>query len=473
MEILGDMGSENSKADTHNELLIQGGEIASPEGVRRADVRVRGQLIAEIGLGLSPGRGAVVIDASEKLVMPGGIDPHTHLTPPFADDMTSGSAAALAGGITTLGTFSYMAQREEGRETLIEALRRMEEKVRHEAIADIILHPVVWPPSCATTEQLEAIMEAGQPSVKFFMLMKDFGSHISSMLEVMDAARELGLVVLLHCEDEALLKLAATRLRAQGKTSLRHYAESRPIVSEVAATQQAVSLCEATGAPTYIVHLSSARALRACRNPDTEGLPLYVETRPIYLHLTEERYASPEGPLYVGQPPLRSRGDLEALWDGLADGRIDVLATDHAPWTREQKLDPELHIERLRPGVNNLQVMLPMYYSEGVAKGRISLERFIETTATNPAKIFGLYPGKGVIREGSHADLVVWDTELTREIRGSEAHSKAGFSIYEGREVTGWPVLTIRRGEIVFEDGEVKGVPGSGRLLRREAWKPG
>jgi dihydropyrimidinase len=354
----------------------------------------------------------------------------------------------------------------------MEALTRMEGKVRREAIADIILHPVVWPPSCASREQLEAIKRAGQPSVKFFMLMKDFGSHMARMLEVMDVARELGLVVLLHCEDEALLKWAAARLRAPGKNSLRYYAESRPILSEVAATQQAVSLCEATGAPTYIVHLSSARALRACRNPDTEGLPLYVETRPIYLHLTEERYASSEGPLFVGQPPLRSREDLEALWKGLAGGIIDVLATDHAPWTREQKLDPELHIERLRPGVNNLQVMLPMYYSEGVAKGRLSLERFIETTVTNPAKIFGLYPRKGVIREGSHADLVVWDTELKKEIRGSDAYSKAGFSIYEGHEVTGWPVLTVRRGEIVFEDGRVKGAPGSGRLLRRDTWKP-
>jgi dihydropyrimidinase len=466
------MGSVHNGEEASNELLILGGEVAGPEGVRRADVRVRGQLIAEVAPDLHPGRGTVVIDASGKLVMPGGIDPHTHLTPPFVDDLTSGSAAALAGGITTLGTFSYMAQKDEGRETLMEALTRMEGKVRREAIADIILHPVVWPPSCASREQLEAIRGAGQPSVKFFMLMKDFGSHISRMLEVMDATRELGFVVMLHCEDEALLKWTAARLIAQGKTSLRHYAESRPIVSEVAATHQAVSLCEATGAPTYIVHLSSARALRACRNHDTEGLPLYVETRPIYLHLTEERYASPEGPLYVGQPPLRSREDLEALWEGLADGRIDVLATDHAPWTREQKLDPELHIERLRPGVNNLQVMLPMYYSEGVAKGRISLKRFIETTATNPAKIFGLYPRKGVIREGSHADLVVWDTELKKEIRGSEAYSKAGFSIHEGREVTGWPVLTIRRGEIVFEGGEVKGAPGSGKLLKRDTWQP-
>ncbi|UCH57994.1 MAG: amidohydrolase family protein [Candidatus Bathyarchaeota archaeon] len=454
------------------ELLIAGGEVAGPDGIRRADIRILGEFIAEVAPGLRPGRNARVIDASDRLILPGGIDPHTHLTPPFVDDLTSGSAAALVGGITTLGTFSYPASSGDERESLVESLVRMEEMVHREAIADIFLHPVLWPPSSASSGQLEAIRAAGQLSIKFFMLRRDFGATVSDLLGVMDAARDLGMVVLIHCEDDALLRLAAARLQAEGKSSLRYYAESRPVVSEVSATQQAVAFCEATGAPTYVVHLSSARALRACRNPDTRGLPLFVETRPIYLHLTEERYANVDGPLYVGQPPLRGPDDLEALWDGLTDGSIDVLATDHAPWTREQKLDPALDIENLRPGVNNLQVMLPMYFSEGVRMGRITVERFVETTSTNPARIFGLFPRKGVIQEGAYADVAVWDPSLKKTIRGSDMYSKAGFSIYEGWEVTGWPVLTIRRGEIVFEDEELKGVPGSGKLLRRDPWKP-
>jgi dihydropyrimidinase len=347
----------------------------------------------------------------------------------------------------------------------------MEARVNREAIADVILHSFIWPPSTASREQLQAILDAGQPSIKFFTLLKGFGASIKEVLEAMEVAGSLGVLVMMHCEDEALLNWAATHLRAQGKSSLRYYAESRPIVSEVAATQQVVALCEATKAPTYIVHISSARALKACRNDDTARLPLYVETRPIYLHLTEENYLSDEGPLYVGQPPLRSSSDVAALWSGLIEGQIDVLATDHAPWTREQKLDPKLDIEKLRPGIDNLQVMLPMYFSEGVNTGKITIERFVETTSTNPAKIFGLYPRKGVIQIGSYADVVVWDPNLCKKIHGSESFSRAGFSLFEGWEVTGWPTLTVRRGEIVYEEGKVKGSPGSGKLLKRDPWR--
>lgn len=360
----------------NGELLIRNGRVVGPEGVKKADVRIVGEYIRKVASSIYPSEGVKVIDASGKLVLPGGIDPHTHLSPPWVDDLTSGSAAALAGGITTVGTFSYPELNGEVRETLVESLIRMGNRVSREAIADVILHSFVWPPSTATREQLQAVLDAGQPSIKFFTLMKGFGAAIKEVLEAMEVASSLGILVMMHCEDEALLNWAATHLRAEGKSSLRYYAESRPIVSEVAATQQVVALCEATRAPTYIVHVSSARALRACRNDDTVGLPLYVETRPIYLHLTEEKYLSEEGPLYVGQPPLRSPFDVAALWDGLIEGKIDVLATDHAPWTRDQKLDPKLDIEKLRPGIDNLQVMLPMYFSEGVNKGRITIERF-------------------------------------------------------------------------------------------------
>ncbi|UCH58020.1 MAG: amidohydrolase family protein, partial [Candidatus Bathyarchaeota archaeon] len=215
------------------ELLIAGGEVASPDRTRRADIRILGEFIAEVAPGLRPGRNARVIDASDRLILPGGIDPHTHLTPPFVDDLTSGSAAALVGGITTLGAFSYPASRGDERESLAESLVRMGEMVRREAIADIFLHPVVWPPSSAPRGQLEAIRAAGQPSIKFFMLRRDFGAAVSDLLGVMDAARDIGMVFLIHCEDDALLRWTAARLRAEGKSSLRYYAESRPVVSEV------------------------------------------------------------------------------------------------------------------------------------------------------------------------------------------------------------------------------------------------
>ena len=206
-----------------------------------------------------------------------------------------------------------------------------------------------------------------------------------------------------------------------------------------------------------------------CAAAQARGLPIYVETRPLYLHLTQERLEQEDGPKYVGQPPLREQHDLDALWVGLRQGIIHTVCTDHAPWSLAAKLDPALSIAKLRPGVENLQTMLPMLYSEGVRRGRISLSRLVEATSTNAAKLFGLYPRKGTIALGSDADLVIFDPNLTRTIESTMLKSRAGYSVYEGWQVTGWPVITLRRGEVVFEKDKVIGQPGSGMLLKRGA----
>jgi dihydropyrimidinase len=271
----------------------------------------------------------------------------------------------------------------------------------------------------------------------------------------------------MHCEDFPTLDAVARRLAAAGKTSLEYWGESRPVLSESIATERAAALCELTGAPIHVVHLSSARALAACRNPDTRGLPLTVETRPLYIHLTEDAMRGPDAPLFVGQPPLRSATDREAMWRGLLDGAIDMMATDHAPWTRSQKMDPALTITRFRPGVSDLRFMLPLYFSEGVGKRGMSVERFVATTSTNAARTFGLYPEKGVLREGALADIVLFDPRRTTRATTVDDPSNADYTVYEGWEVTGWPVTTIRRGEIVYQDGRVAGAAGSGRLVSR------
>ena len=453
--------------ETRGEIFIRGGRVVNADGARDADVRIAGETIAEVGPRLRPGSAARVIEAAGRLVMPGGIDPHTHLQGGFVDDLTTGSKAALAGGITTVGTFAF----PRAGEGMLDALERVGGRVAAEAIADVILHASAWPPAPQVRAALPALAARGQPSFKVFMVQEDFHAHTAALIELLEAARAAGVVTLFHCEDGALLAAAVRRLTAEGRTSLRYYGESRPVLAEEAATRQAAAFCESTGAPVYAVHVSCARALEACRGARRAGLPFHVETRPLYLHVTEEKLAGPDGPLYVGQPPLRSRADAEALWAGIADGSIDVLATDHAPWTREQKLDPSLTVSRVRPGVSNLQFMLPMFFSEGVHKRRLSLERFVAATSTNAARIFGLYPGKGVVAAGSSADVVVWDPKLERPVRAQADHSRAGYSVYEGWRVTGWPVLTIRRGEIVCEDGRVSGAPGSGRLIARAPWR--
>lgn len=464
-----EIGAVGSRQPAPAEILVRGGRLVNADSIVNADVRIVGERIAEVGAALAPGRDARVIDATNRLVMPGGIDPHTHLHPGFVDDLTTGSLAALAGGITTVGTF---AGTQSG-ESILAALDRLAARVDREAIADVLLHAQTWPPTPELAAALPALAGRGQPSLKIFLARADFGAHLKEVLLTLEAAREAGVVTLVHCEDGALLGAAARRLQAAGRTSLEHYAESRPVIAEVAATRQAVALCESTGAPLYVVHLSAARALDACREARAAKLPFYVETRPLYLHLTEERLRGPDGPLYVGQPPLRSADDAQALWGGLRDGSIDVLATDHAPWTREQKLDPTLSITRLRPGVSDLRFMLPLYFSEGVGKRGLPLERFAATTSTNAARIFGLYPAKGVIRPGADADVAIWDPGHTETITAAADPSTADYTVYEGWRVTGWPMTTIRRGVVVYDAGRTLGAAGSGRLVSRGRWRPG
>ena len=417
---------------------------------------------------LEPVDGERVIDAAGQLVLPGGVDPHVHLAPirdlfAFADDFESGSRAALAGGITTLGEMAFPNEGELPAATL----ERERALIEAQTLADIFVHTTVVEPSEAAVAGIEALVEAGQPSIKIFMNIDTFESEEPAFLKLLERAAALGIRVAIHCEDIHTMEHVVSALEAEGKTSPLHYPASRPILSEVVATQRAMALSEMTGASLYVVHLSSKRALDAV-TAMREALPVFVETRPIYLHLTEERYRGPDAGLYVGQPPIRSAADQEALWAGIVAGTVDTVASDHAPWTRAEKLDAANTIRHPRPGVNNLQVMLPMLFSEGVRGGRISAERFVAVTSTNAAKLFGLYPRKGTIAPGSDADLVVWDVEETRTIRDADALSKTGFSIFAGTEVTGWPRMTIRRGSVVYEDGAVIAEAGSGKLIPRD-----
>ena len=455
-------------AQSDPETIVRGGEVFTAGGLRTADVRVVGTAIAEIGTDLAPrDAGTREIDARGRLVLPGGIDPHVHLGGAWVDDYTSGSAAALAGGITTISNFGGVGADD----TPAAAVARAAALVEAQAIADVIFHPVVSDPATATAATLSALADTGQTTIKVFMVRPSFDAAAYGFVSTLHAARDTGVLTMLHCEDAAIVHATAERMAAEGRGGIEHFADARPAAAEVAATQRATALAEATGAPVYIVHLSSERALRVAEEAQGRGLPVYVETRPIYLHLTRERFDGPEPGLYVGQPPLREQRDVDALWDGIARGTVHVVATDHVAYTREQKLDPSQNVVQHRAGMSNLQVMLPMLYSEGVRDGRITLERFVEVTAANPAKLFGLYPRKGTIAVGSDADLVLWNPHETRTIRDEDMLSGSGYSVHAGRVVTGWPTLTMRRGEVVYRDGEVLGAPGSGELTRRDPWR--
>lgn len=450
------------------DLIIRGGTVVTSAARFIANIGIRGEQIVAIGGDLESD---TVIDARGLHVLPGGIDAHVHLTTDeeaadgvaWADDFTSGSEAAFAGGITTLGNMTFA----RANEPLIDALDREAALVERDAMADVILHPVIHTPSQEIIDGIADLPTYGHTDIKFFMSTPRFDAEASGFLAATRAAGKQEMLTMIHCEDWPLLHEATQRLIDSGRGSLRYYADARPIISEVVATQRAVAMAEATGAPVYIVHLSSRRALEVCREARSRGVPVYVETRPFYLHLTRERFDEPDGAKYVGQPPLREQDDVDALWDGLAQGAIDTVCTDHAPWKLEHKLDPALTVARLRPGAENLQTMLPMLYSEGVRTGRISLERMVAVTATNAARLFGLYPRKGTIAPGSDADLVLWDLDAEREVRNEDMRSRAGHSVYNGWPIVGWPVTTIRRGEVVYDRGTLHATPGSGRLLSR------
>jgi dihydropyrimidinase len=454
------------------DIVIRGGTIVTAGETAQADVGIAGGKVAQIGGDLSAAR---EIDATGQLLFPGAVDAHVHLSSPpgsrnddgprWVDDFTSGSRAALAGGVTTLGNMTFLAADE----TPLAGLAREAAVAREQTIADLFCHPVLGRITPEVLAEIPELLATGCNTIKYFMSPPSFDTQVAGYVEATRRAGASDLLTLIHCEDYALMADATVQLAAAGRTALRYYGESRPIVSEVVATQRAVAIAEATGAPVYVVHLSCERALDVCAEAQARGVPVYVETRPLYLHLTGERLEEPDGAKYVGQPPLRAQSDVDALWAGIRQGTLHTVCTDHAPWSLAAKLDPELTVTNLRPGVENLQTMLPMLYSEGVRAGRISLSRFVEVLSTNVAKLFGLYPRKGTIAVGSDADIVVFDPNRTRTIDAAMLKSNVDYSVYEGWSVTGWPTMTLRRGEIVFQDDAVTGTPGSGELVRRDA----
>ena len=454
--------------DTGDQLVVRGGTVVTAGGRGRADVVVREGRIAAVTEPGGPGTAAGVreLDATGCFVLPGGIDVHVHLaTAPtgpgdgFVDDVITGSRAAIAGGITTIGPMAF--PEAEG-ETLLEATARDLAACARDAAVDYVVHPGFVVPDDSTLADIAALAAAGHRSLKTATLFLD--QRGSDLVGAVALAGSLGMLTMIHCEDGALIGQRTAALVATGRGGLAHYPLSRPDVTESVAVDRAIAICEITGAPVYLVHVSSRRALASARDARARGLPVFVETRPIYLNLTDEVHAADDGGKFVGMPPVRTSEDREALWSGIADGSVHTLASDHAPWRLAEKIDPSLDVSTARKGVAELETMLPMLYSEGVATGRITLERFVAISATNPARLFGLYPRKGTVAVGADADLLVLDPSEVRTIDGATAQSAAGYSVYDGRRVAGWPRYVIGRGEILLDDDGLHAQPGRGRL---------
>ena len=440
---------------------MRGGTVVTPGGERRADIAIDGERISRIG---EVGPASREIDARGKLVLPGCVDLHTHLasTPTFVplDDFEHGTRAAIAGGVTTVVSMVYQ---EDG------SLKRGIERAMRDAersLADFAFHVVVTDPSEAARAEIPGLVRDGHAGLKVFMVSPRFVERRDDYRLLLRAAAEAGAVVAIHAEDHEIVAARTAELHASGRTGVEHFPESRPVEAEVKAVAEAIELAAATNAAIYLVHLSSRAALDTMRVGKRRAR-VFAETRPLYLYLTRAQFDRPDAALWVGQPPLREADDVDAVWSALADGTLDTVGTDHIPHTRAAKLAPGLTFDRIPPGVSNLETLLPMLYSEGVRKGRLTLARLVEILATAPARIAGMYPRKGVIAVGSDADLVVFDPDAPRTISAAELHSACDYDPYEGWEVTGWPEAVISRGELVFADGAVMGSPGRGQLVRR------
>lgn len=449
------------------DLVIRGGTIITASDTFVADVGIRDGKVVQIAADL---RGAgPELDATGKLVVPGAVDAHVHMAPVFgtpkADDFESGTRAAAAGGVTSFVDFACQLEGQPLR-AAVEAAQAL---ARDKAIVDYSFHISVADPTPDIVAELPEVIADGFPSLKLFMHRANFHARITEFMRLVAQGARHGALTAVHCELQPVISYVTEQLLAAGKTAPRYFPESRPIHAETAATAEAVSFCQAAEAPIYVVHLSNAQALEVTTAARRAGLPVYVETRPVYLYLTDERYQLPgrESGKYVVFPPLRTKLDQKALWDGLGSGLIHTLATDHSPITTDAKTDPCRTFAEIPPGAPAIQTLLPMLYSEGVAKGRITANRWVELVSTNPAKLFGLYPDKGTIAVGSDADLVIFDPAVTRTIDGARMHSRAGHDPFDGFQVQGWPSVTLSRGEVVYEKDRVVGRPGRGKLLRR------
>jgi dihydropyrimidinase len=463
------------------DLAIRGGEVVTAGSRFFGDVGIVDGKVVQLGGEIAAATREV--DATGKLVIPGGVDMHVHLSPAYvpsgvgpggvaqgevgeieeieigwADDFASGSRAAAAGGITTIGNITFPKVGERP----LASIERTEAEAVRDSIVDFVLHPVLLDSEEHTIAEIPRLAEAGVPSIKIFMMFGSFDAHVREYVGAMDVAGRNGLVTMLHCEDACVVSFLAEKLLAEGKGAPENYGTSRPVYSEAVAVARAAAFSEATGAPVYIVHVSSGEALEVAFKARSKGTKIFVETRPIYLFFTEEKLREPEGSLYIGNPPLREDPDVKALWGGMLTGAVHTCCTDHAPATRAAKLDPTRDITSVSPGMADLDTLMPLLWSEGVRKGRLSIERFVEATATNAARIFGIYPQKGTIAVGSDADMVVWDPDATRTYSVDDQQSNSDFSLYEGWEITGWPAVTISRGEVIVENGRITVESGRG-----------
>lgn len=454
-------------------LLIKNGEIVTADARMRADIYCEHETITKIGTNLDAPAGTEVIDAAGKFVFPGFIDPHVHIYLPFMgtqtkDTHTTGSQAALVGGTTTF--IEMMAPNRT--EDLAEGYAHWKALAEGKTACDYSFHVGVTKFDDVTERQLREIVADGMTSFKVFLSYKGFfGVTDEELYQALLLAKELGVVVTAHCENDEIVAQRQKQLLAEGKGGPEWHHESRPERVEAEGTHHFASFLELTGARGYVVHLSCEPALEAALAARRRGVPLGIEVVTPHLLLDKTYAERPgfEGAKYVMSPPLRDRRNHKPLWDALAAGMIDTVATDHAPFDFVgQKELGRGDFTKIPNGIPNIEDRVNLLYTYGVSRGNLSLHRFVAAASTNAAKQFGLFPRKGAIAVGADADLVVYDPNHRGTLSATTQAMNVDYNGFEGFEIDGKPSVVTVRGQVAVRDGAFVGDPGRGRLLRRE-----
>jgi dihydropyrimidinase len=449
--------------------LIKGGTVVTATETLNADVLIEDEKVSAIALALDIDADTV-IDASNRYVMPGGVDPHTHMDLPFggsfcSDDFGTGTRAAAFGGTTTIVDFAL----QDAGEGLRQGLDRWFEKAQ-KAQTDYGFHMIVREVNDQVLKEMDELVGEGVTSFKLFMAYPGvFMLDDASIFRAMQRGADSGALIMMHAENGGPIDILVQQYLAEGKTDPINHGLTRPASMEGEAVHRVFKLAELAGTPAYIVHLSSRDALNAVREARDRGLPAFAETCPQYLYLSSDDMARPgfEGAKFVCSPPLRPKDHQEDLWKGLVQDDLQIVATDHAPFNYKGQKDlGQGNFAKIPNGLPSVEDRFTLLF-QGVNDGRIGLNRFVELVATAPAKMFGLYPRKGTIAPGSEADIVVFDPHHERVISAETHHMNVDYSCFEGMKVQGLPEIVMQRGKVLVENGEWHGKEGDGRFVAR------
>lgn len=459
------------------DLIVRHGTVVTDTARHDdCDVAVLNGRIAALGRGL--GRGREEIDARDRLVLPGGVDAHCHVAQvsstglTTADDFHSAGVSAACGGTTTIIPFAAQ-HRGQSLRAVVDAYHAHARR----SFVDYAFHLIVSDPTeTVLQDELPSLVRQGHTSFKVYMTYDALRLTDRQILDVLSVARREGALTMFHAENHDAIAWLTARLLADGHTSPKYHPYARPEPVEREATARAIMLAELADVPILIVHVSGREALAEIRAARARGSRVFAETCPQYLVFTAGDLDRPgfEGAKLMFSPPARDVASQDALWQGLADGTIDLFSSDHAPYRYDDPAGKKAHGEhapftKVPNGVPSLELRLPLLFSEGVSRGRIGLTDFVRLTATNPARIYGLHPRKGTIAVGADADLALWDPSRETTVTLDRLHDRMDYTPFEGMRLTGWPVLTLSRGETVMVGGEPRGAEGRGRFLERGA----